>query len=132
MSTDDYFNLKSFNHLLQSERKQAFDINIDILSNLVSGCDEKIKNINCTYLEIRILLDAMIDRFKSDFFLKSSFSNAQSLASKSIQSVCSFPTENTDLSECTSEANESIVNFSNKENNFTHIKKFKLVISCIV
>lgn len=126
MSTDDHLNLKSFNHLLQSERKQAFDINIDILSSLVSGCDEKIKNLNCTYLEIKILLDAMIDRFKSDFFLKSTFSSAHSLVSKSIQSGCSFPTENTELFECTSEANESIVNFSNKENNFTHIKKFKL------
>lgn len=124
ISINDYFNLQGFNNLLQSERKLVFDINVDHLSSLVSGSEDKIENLNCTYLEIKTLLDGMI--VKNDIILKSFYLNSQSLASKPIQRMRAISKDKSQSPESNNEVNESIVNFSNKENNFKNNKKLKL------
>jgi len=101
----------------------VFDINVDHLSSLVSGSEDKIENLNCTYLEIKTLLDGMI--VKNDIILKSFYLNSQSLASKPIQRMRAISRDKSQSPE----VNESIVNFSNKENNFKNNKKLKLAVS---
>jgi hypothetical protein len=105
----------------------VFDINVDHLSSLVSGSEDKIENLNCTYLEIKTLLDGMI--VKNDIILKSFYLNSQSLASKPIQRMCAISRDKSQSPESNNKVNESIVNFSNKENNFKNNKKLKLAVS---
>ena len=119
MKIKDYLNLKNFNDLLKVERKMTFDINIDHLSAVVLGSDEKIKNLDCKYLEIKSLLDRMIR--KNDFVSKTSL-NATTSNYKPVQCVCPISIDNNESVNAVSKPNVSNILELNKENKSTQNK----------
>lgn len=68
VNLSEYLALKSFNQMLQSERKQCFDVNVDHLACLVNGSTDKVKSLNFEYSDLKNILDRIIR--KKNFFAK--------------------------------------------------------------